>query len=144
MPWLVQYDPATATLHSRVSGVLPSADVTAWRDALYRTAAAIPRRAAFRVLADIRGYEVAEQERAVHAVMREVLPVFLAEHGFVVGFWRLYEAVPPAAIPGARCRAVAHVHHDRDKMDRYNELLGSDAERFFDDGTAAREWLDAV
>ncbi len=123
--------------------MLSAAEVAAWRDALYGAAAAVPPGVTFRTLADIRGYEVAEQERAVHAAMREVLPAFLAAHGFAVGFWGLYGATPPPAGPGARCRAVAHVHHDRDKMDRYNELLATDVERFFDDRAAAAAWLAA-
>jgi hypothetical protein len=38
-------------------------------------------------------------------------------------------------------RAVAHVHHDRDKMDRYNELLRTSTEQFFCDRSAAATWL---
>jgi hypothetical protein len=141
MTWQITYEPATETLSSQVSGVLTHAEVDAWRQALAQAAAALPAETEFRALMDIHRYEVADQERAVHAQMREVIPLFLAHRGFVVGFWRLYEASPPAPLPGARCRAVAHVHHDSDKMARYNELLATPTEHFFDDRAAALAWL---
>ena len=135
------HDPATRTLVTSVSGVLTLAEVAEWRDDLARTAGALPPGDEFRALIDIRGYEVADQDRAVHQVMREVVPTFLARHGFAVGFWRLYDATPPEPTGAARCRAVAHVHHDGDKMDRYDELLGTVTERFFRDRDAAEAWL---
>lgn len=144
MPWNVEYDPTSETLSSRVTGILSMTDVTEWRDALYRGVARRPAGTVFRALTDIRGYEVADQDRSVHAEMRQVIPVFLAEHGFAVGFWRLYEADPPAPASSIRCRAVAHVHHDQEKADRYNELLATATERFFTDRAAAQEWLTAA
>jgi hypothetical protein len=36
---------------------------------------------------------------------------------------------------------VAHLHHDCDKMDRYNELLATEAERFFCATDQALAWL---
>ena len=144
MPWHVELDPTTRTLASHVSGILTLAEVAAWREALHRTIARSADRGAFRALMNIHGYEVADQERTVHAAMRTVIPGFLAEHGLVSGFWGLYEATPPAPTSTARCHAVAHVHHDVDKAARYDELLGTTSERFFSDPVAARAWLATV
>jgi hypothetical protein len=138
------YDPATRTLVTAVSGVVTLRDVAAWEDDLRRAADEVPEGAEFRALIDIRGYEVADQDRAVHQAMRQVMPTFLARHGFAVGFWGLYGVAPPEPSRPARCRAVAHVHHDGDKMDRYNELLATATERFFVDRDAASAWLAAA
>lgn len=144
MPWTGDYDSSKQTLISRVTGILAQEEVVRWRDGLYAAAAQIPPGGEFRALMDIRGYEVSEQERAVHTAMREVIPIFLAEHGFVVGFWRLYDATPPPAVSTSRCRAVAHVHHDVEKAERYNELLSTATERFFTDRDAAQAWLETT
>ena len=140
----VAYDAAAGTLRTRLAGTLTLADVHAWRDALHAAGRAVPAVAEFRALVDIRGYDVGAQDMAVHRVQREVVPRFLAAHGFVVGFFRLYEETPPPADPSlARCIAVAHVHHEAFKMERYDELLGSDTERFFTDPAEAEAWLAA-
>jgi hypothetical protein len=142
-PFLTTYYPEDGLLRTRLSGLLRADDVDAWRDGLNRTAAAIPT--PFRMLVDIRGYEVAEQDPSVHRTQREVVPLFLAAHGFRPAFFDLFEAEPPPPTDGAaRCLAVAHVHHDAAKMAGYTERLGRAAERFFTDPGEAEAWLHAL
>lgn len=141
MPFFVRFDPVTTTLLSSVQGVLSATEVEEWGDALDRSVTGLPTAAEFRFLSDLHGYEVADQALAVHKRMREIGPRFLAAHGFAVGFWRLYEETPPEPSRSGICTRVAHVHHDCDKMERYNELLASATERFFCDQDAARTWL---
>ena len=130
-------------LSTRVAGVLSLDDVERWRQDLQRTVRRLPREGVFRMLVDVRGYEVADQNRHVHQVMREVIPLFLAAHGFRVGFFDLYQAEPSVGRDAAEalCVAAAHVHHDQAKMERYNELLGTTSERFFSDLAEAAAWL---
>ena len=129
-------------LTTRVTGVLTKSDVQSWRDLLHMTGRRIASDTDFRMMIDIRGYEVSEQDREVHMRMREVTPLFLAGHGFTVGFFRLYDEKPPSPEASlARCIAVAHVHHDAAKMERYNELLSTPVERFFVDAEEADRWL---
>lgn len=130
-------------LATRVAGVLRKEDVERWSEGLKGEGASIEPGTPFRMLVDIRGYEVAEQDREVHQAQRVVIPNFLAVHGFVVGFFRLFEAEPEVeADPSkGRCVAVAHVHHDCGKMENYNAQLGRDEERFFCDVGEARAWL---
>ncbi len=139
----VSWNEDTRILTTRVAGVLTASQVQTWKDRLYQAGRLFPKEGPFKMLIDIQGYEVADQAREVHQVMREVTPVFLASHGFNVGFFSLYEVEPPVAREeaSARCIAVAHVHHDADKMERYNELLGTDSERFFCDAGDAELWL---
>lgn len=144
MAWMTRYDSNGQTLMTQVSGVMTLPEVTAWRESLYQLARDLPPSAEFRTLIDLFGYDVAEQDREAHTALRETTPIFLAVHGFAVGFWRLYELDAPVAEASARCRAVAHVHHECDKMDRYNELLATPVERFFCDREAATVWLSAA
>jgi hypothetical protein len=141
MPYTVHFDPTCGTLYSAVSGVLDCGDVAAWEAELYGAARSMPEGARFQVIDDLRGYEVAEQSTTVHKEMREVTPRFLAAHGFVVGFFKLYETAPPPKSEPRDCTRVVHLHHDENKMARYREVLGSDRENFFADADAARDWL---
>lgn len=141
MPHSVTLDEASLTLYSRLSGVLDAAQVREWEAALYTTSRQLPVGSRFQFVDDLRGYEVADQDPAVHQVMRSVTPTFLAAHGFVVGFWRLYDQRPPAPTEKVACWRVAHLHHDCAKMERYTELLASETERFFCDDTPAVAWV---
>ena len=141
MPYTVHYDPSCGTLYTALNGVVDFTTVAAWEAELYGAARSLPEGSRFQVIEDLRGYEVGEQEIAVHKEMREVTPRFLAAHGFVVGFFRLYERVPPEPTEPRTCTRVVHLHHDAHKMDRYRELLASPEESFFSDVDAARDWL---
>ena len=141
MPFRVEYDAAQGTLRTHVWGILTAEDAVAWEGALEATTDGFAPGARFQVLEDLTDYEVADQPFAVHQRLREVSPRFLARHGFAVGFWRLYEATPPAQDRPGTIWRVAHVHHDRDKMERYTELLASATERFFHRREDAEAWL---
>lgn len=141
MPYTVHYDPTCGTIYTALNGVVDHGDIAAWEAELYGAARSLPEGARFQVIEDLRGYEVADQSLAVHKVMREVSPRFLAAHGFVVGFFQLYDETPPAAVEPRTCTRVVHLHHDEHKMARYRELLGSAREGFFADVDAARDWL---
>lgn len=143
MPYTVQYDPSCNTLYTALNGTISFAEAAAWEAELYGAARAMPEGTRFQVIDDLRGYEVAEQELAVHKELREVTPRFLAAHGFVVGFFRLYEEPAPPQSEPRDCWRVVHLHHDEYKMSRYRELLASETESFFSDVDAAREWLSA-
>jgi len=70
----------------------------------------------------------------------------LAKHSFTVGYFKMFDVentIPPDPSL-ATCIAVAHVHHDGNKMDRYNETLGRDVEQFFTDASDAHQWLCSV
>lgn len=133
-------------VHTRLTGIQTLASIDAWEQSLDDVTASIRFAAptqTFRALVDIRGYEVDEQDRDVHQRQRVVVPLWLARHGLTVGFFGLYE-VENTIVPAddaVRCSRVAHVHHDQLKMDRYNELLASERERFFTDPAEAHRWL---
>jgi hypothetical protein len=141
MPYSVHYDPSCSTLYSATNGVLDFGDVAAWEAELYGAVRTLSEGTKFQFIDDLRGYEVGDQTLAVHKEYREVTPRFLAAHGFVVGFFRLYELEPPAPSEPRHCLRVVHLHHDEHKMTRYRELLGTPNESFFADVDTAREWL---
>ena len=141
MPYTVHYDPSCGTLYTALNGVVSFGDVAAWEAELYGAARSLPAGTRFQVIEDLRGYEVADQDLAVHKEMRTVTPRFLAAHGFVVGFFRLYDEPAPDATEPRQAWRVVHLHHDEHKMARYRELLGSETESFFSDTDAARDWL---
>lgn len=141
MAYTVHFDPSCGTLYTAVNGHLDYGEVAAWEAELYGAARSLPEGARFQMIEDLRGYEVAEQSLAVHKEMRAVTPRFLAAHGFVVGFFRLYDEPAPEPTEPRTAWRVVHLHHDAHKMERYRELLGSATESFFADADAARDWL---
>lgn len=139
----VDWSAEERVLRTRLAGVLQREEVYTWQRRLESAAGQIPSGEPFFMLVDISGYEVGEQALDVHKAQREVIPIFLARHGFEVGFFRLMDVqntIPPDPERG-RCLAVVHVHHDCTKMERYRELLGSDREQFFCERSAAEGWL---
>lgn len=131
------------TLTTRLSGPADLKHVETWRDGLYRAAAMIPEGTRFKMLIDLRGYEVDEIDQEVHKIQRMVLPTFLVEHNHRIAYFKLYpEADEPAVEKrSASCIAVAHVHHDCNKMDLYNTRLSEPGERFFCAIEQAEEWI---
>lgn len=145
MPNIIQttWNSIEKVLCTRVSGILQQEEVEAWERSLERTSSEIPQDLDFVMLVDIQGYEVSEQDKAIHQKQRVIIPTFLARHGFEVGFFRLFE-IQNTITPDpnrARCTAVAYVHHDCDKMALYNQNLGRTVERFFCDRSEAEGWL---
>ena len=138
-----RYEESSGLLRTRVHSVLSSEDVARWEEELDVATRALPASATFRMLVDIRGYEVSEQDPSVHRRQRLVVPTFLARRGMEVGFFRLFEVENTiAAEPDlARCTAVAHVHHDANKLQLYNERLRTEREAFFTDPAEAEAWL---
>lgn len=144
MPYAVHFDPSCQTLYSAVHGAMSFADVAAWEAELYGAARSLPEGARFQAIDDLRGYEVGEQALALHKELRTVMPRFLAAHGFVVGFFRLYDEPAPAPSEPRTAWRVVHLHHDAQKMSRYRELLGTETENFFTCPEQAREWLTSA
>lgn len=137
------WNPVEQILRTRISGVLRPEQVEEWERSLEQASNQIPNTVNFAMLVDIQGYEVSEQDKAVHQQQRVVIPTFLARHGFEVGFFQLFE-VQNTITPDpdrACCIAVAHVHHDCNKMALYNHNLGRSTERFFCRLSEAEEWL---
>jgi hypothetical protein len=110
-------------LRTRLSGILQPEDLETWEQQLEDLSRQIPKHFDFAMLVDIRGYEVSEQDKALHQRQRVIIPTLLARHGFEVGFFRLFEVQNTISLDPerARCRVVAHVHHDCDKMALYNQ-----------------------
>ncbi len=132
-------------LSTRIAGRVTLAEVEAWRDGLLAAAEEAADND-FRMLIDICGYEVADVAPEVHKVQREVIPLFLLEHGHRT---RLLELFPDAVVPevprrGGAIVAVAHIHHDEGKMALYDQKLGAPDERFFTERASAVAWLASV
>jgi hypothetical protein len=132
-----------ATLVTRLSGPIDLDGILNWKSGLYEAAEKIPADSRFKMLIDIRGYEVADIDREAHKVQREVIPIFLAEHDFRAGYLDLFPEVPDIDVAkrGPVCITVAHVHHDCSKMENYNSRFGRENEQFFCDVEAAEQWL---
>lgn len=143
VPATTTWDPRSFILRTRFSSPAGIADVVSWRAGLYAAAAVIRRGSSFKLLVDIRGYDVASTDPSVHKVQREVVPIFLAAHHFRTGFIDFFGVkgdVSPSK-EDAICVAVAHLHHEEPKMNLYRQALGREVENFFSDLPEAESWL---
>jgi hypothetical protein len=120
--------------------------VVSWRAGLYAAAASIPRLASFKLLVDLRGYEVATMDPAVHKVQREVIPNFLSSYHFRTGFIEFF-GVKGEVVRNhedIHCLAVAHIHHEGPKLDLYRKTLSREEESFFSSLPEAEAWISAM
>jgi hypothetical protein len=137
----VKWDAEGKLLTTRVRRALSIDEVNEYTGTLAGAIAEVPRGTSFRWLSNSTGYEPLAN-RAAHAVYRSILPKVLAEHGLRTSLLDLYEGeVTVTCARDVTCRAVAHVHHDAEKMAIFNERFGRENERYFSDEDLARGWL---
>ena len=140
------WDSRSGILRTRLTGPTGPAEVVAWRASLYIAAARLPRGTHFKLLVDIRGYNVADVEPPVHQVQREVIPIFLANYHYRTGFLDFFGVKWDfgATKEDAYCVAVAHVHNECGKMDLYRQTLGREDEGFSCRLDEAEAWIKDV
>jgi hypothetical protein len=143
--FVVRWDPARAQLTTRVCSPITVADVAQYKETLSLVLSRIPPATGFVWLSDASGYE-ALADRASHLALRGVLPLALAAHGVRTSLLDLFETVDVsiAPAPSPLCRAVAHVHHEHEKMAALDAQLGRPNERYFADAASAEAWLALV
>lgn len=139
------WDASTGILRTELSGTVTTEDVAIWRDGLYRELTRIADNSQFRLLSSLHGYEPANL--AAHKAMRTIVPEILATHGMRPAYLDLWEDQPEVEISherGIKCIAFANVHHDPEKMGRYEQLIAKPSQHFFTDPQAAYTWLLGV
>jgi hypothetical protein len=137
-----EWEPQGGILATRLHGRPTARQVVQWEAGL-RAALAAAGTAPLRLLVDLRGYEAGEVSWEIHRRQREVVPRVLSELGHRGSPGLAGPAAGAAGATPARVRAVAHGHHDRDKMALHEAALSSASERYFSDPVEALEWLRA-
>ena len=136
------WDAERGWLVTELRDTVDVAAVETWRAGLMEAVAAIPDGTSFKMLLDLRGYEPVSLD--AHKAMRDVVPSLLVEHGLRPAFLDLFPEAEEPAIRAERdvvCVAFANVHHDPEKMARYEERIATADQRFFTSRSAAEEWL---
>lgn len=137
------WDSKRHVLNSALKGVVSVDDVDHWKASLRAALSEIPHGATFKLMFDLHGYEPATID--AHKAMRAVIPLLLAETGMRPAVIDLFDDEPHvdvATAPSVRCVAFANLHHDPDKMSRYEEKIAKPDQRFFSDPDAASTWLN--
>jgi hypothetical protein len=135
------WNPNDRVLVTRIGGAPGHAEVANWRESLARELSQIEDDSTFKIIVDFRGYEA--DDLAVHQEICVIIPITLAEYGFRTALMDLFEGanLPLRNRYGISCLAVAHVHHDENKMNEYDRRLGRPNERFFTDYRLAEDWI---
>ena len=134
----------TGILTTHLTGPVGVADVLRWVADLHAALALVPDGGSFRLLLNLHGFDTANL--LAHKAMRHVVPMILAHHGMRPAFVDLFDPqreVPITMERDVRCTAVANVHHDAAKMNRYEQTIAKPDQRFFTDLAEARRWLQA-
>lgn len=136
-----RWDAEQALLVTRIQGAVAATTVEQWADNLQSTLAHLADNTSFKLIVDLYGYE--PQTISAHKAMRTVIPLTLARYGFRTALLDLFESadLSLAQERGIQCTAVAHVHHEVDKMTEYEHRLGRATERFFIDYQQAEAWI---
>jgi hypothetical protein len=135
------WEPLHDLLVTTLSGKIDSNDVDTWHFTLKNAAAKIPDESSFKILVNLYGFEA--ETTAVHKKYRTIMPLFLADYGYRIGYLDMF---PEAAIQlgttrGIRCVAMANVHHNADKMNDYQNRFSSEHEQYFTDQEGALRWI---
>jgi hypothetical protein len=139
------WDPDSRMLRTHLTGAVGVDDVLQWRDGLHQQLRQVPGGGTFRLLLNLTGFEPLNLD--AHKAMRTVVPELLASHGMRPAFIDLFEdgtEVPVTVQRQVRCTAFANVHHDPEKMGRYERLIGKPDQRFFTEWGTAEAWLLGV
>jgi hypothetical protein len=137
----VIWDASLLLLTTRIGRSLSLEEVAAYKYNLAAAIDAIASGTSFRWLSNARGYEPLANREA-HAVYRSILSKTLAGHGFRTSLLDLHDGdVVVTCVRDVTCRALAHLHHDVEKMTIFNERFGRENERYFSDENAAYLWL---
>jgi hypothetical protein len=135
------WDSNSRILSTHLTGNITLTDVAVWTQGLENEALKIPDNSSYALLVNLVGFEPVSLD--AHKAMRDVIPLFLTRYNFRTGFFDLVQApdIPLTKTRGIECIAHANVHHDKSKMDTYNEKIGSEKERFLTNIDEAKIWL---
>lgn len=142
---LNEWNPDKAIFISRLSGLATLEDNLLWKAGLESVSGKIEATAFFKLCLDVRGYEFDSVQ--THKFHREIIPRFLARHRFTLSFLsnkEITEISKNLKLESKTCIAVAMIHHDREKMNKLNEMYGKPNEGYFSNYTQGAEWIERI
>lgn len=139
-----EWYPSEGLLTTTLTGVIQEEDIYDWEASLYRVAQFIPRNATFKALINLLYFEATDF--TVHHQFRKVLPLFLSDYGYRIGYLDLFsEAIIELRNErNIQCVAVAVIHHNEFKMKDYNSRFGNKHEQYFADPAKANSWIENI
>lgn len=137
--------PKEAMIQTELIGEVDQEDVDDWKNSLAVAFRQVPDGSKFKMLINLSGFKAINLE--VHKNYRDIIPVLLSGYGWKVGYVDLFEeakAMKFSNTRGIACFAAAHVHHDEEKINKYEARFSKETEHFFTDPRKAKEWLLSV
>ncbi len=129
-------------LITTLSGLLNSVDIKKWKESLEEAAAQIPDNTEFKMLVDLYGFKA--ENFPVHQEYRTIIPLFLADYGYRIGYLDMFPEASVSLINtrGISCIAMANVHQDESKMKDYETKFSKKNERYFISSEEALQWIE--
>lgn len=128
-------------LITQLGGRVTVPEVEKWHNGFNQALAQLEAGQQFKLLVNLTDYDPVDIP--THKAMRDIIPLKLAQYEFRTALLNLFENVdlPLSSTDSITCQAVAHVHHDADKMNEYRDRLGRANEQFFTDVELATKWI---
>jgi hypothetical protein len=125
--FFTSWNPDGRLLVTRLSGNVNIDEIHQWRDSIDAALTLVAPGTAFKTFVNIHGFKATDFD--AHKAFRTIIPTMLARYDFRVGYLNLFD------------NAVAHSHHDTDKMHLYQTQCSRPNDQYFTDPAAAEYWI---
>ena len=138
--------PKKKLIETKISGLVKEKDIIIWKDSLIAVLNKLEDGEVFKIFINTYGLET--ENLITQKAYRSIIPLMISNFGWKVGYTMLYEhqesLLSIQNIRGIQCKAAAHLHHDKIKMDYFDKKFGNNRERFFSNPKSAEHWIDNV
>lgn len=132
-------------LMTRLCEEVDITSVVQWERSLVNKVEEIPDGNAFKIFIDLFGFKAVDLD--THKRFRSVIPVLLSQYNWRIGYLNLFEEANDLVLSskrGVQCFGAAHVHQDETKIEKYQSMFGTDAERYFTNPAQAWNWINQL
>lgn len=129
-------------IETKLIGEVDLDDINLWKHSLKEALNKITEGGSFKIMVNLYGFKAVNIE--AHKQYREIIPLLLAQYDWKVGYVDLFEeskAMKFTRTRGIHCFAAVHVHHDKEKIGKYEENFGRVNEHFMTDPEKAMQWI---
>jgi hypothetical protein len=134
--------PEQELIETKLIGEVDLDDINLWKHSLKEALNKIPGGGSFKIMVNLYGFKAVNIE--AHKQYREIIPLLLAQYDWKVGYVDLFQeskTMKFSRTSGIHCYAAVHVHHDKEKIGKYEENFGRENEHFMTDPEKAMQWI---
>lgn len=127
---------------TRLSGPITESDAQEWETGLKAVLQSLPPGTKFKIFVNLYGLRPSSVK--AHKAYRNVIPTFLSQYGWRIGYLDLFEEANDLLITttnGIQCYAAVHCHQDGYKIQEYENRFGKENEHYYEDPVRSETWI---